>query len=99
MVIQDFIGRQQRHAGGCGHAMKPRKTAPVVAAVQKARCKPHSIRATALQSIQNMKRALRLEAVRQRQNEKLTFGEFQEVIELQMTFALLGVLPSLAAGE
>ena len=37
--------------------------------------------------------------MRQRQNQKLTFGEFQEVIELQMAFALLGIVAALAAGE
>ena len=95
MVIQHLVGRQQRHAGGCGDALKPRKTALVVAAVQKARCKPHPIRAAALQSIQNMKRFRRLEAMRQHHGEKLPFGKFQEVIELQMTFALLGIVPRL----
>ena len=40
MVIQHFIGSQQRHAGRYGNTMQPRKTAPVVAAVQQAGCKP-----------------------------------------------------------
>ncbi len=98
MVIQHLVGRQQRHAGGCGNALEPHKTALVVAAVQQAGCKPHTIRAAALQLIENLKRFLRLEAMRQRQNQKLPFGKFQEVIELQMTFALIGIIPSLAAG-
>ena len=91
MVIQHLVGRQQRHAGRRGEAMKPRQTALVIAAIQQARCKPHAIGAAALQLIQNLKRFCRLEAMRQRQNQKLPFGEFQEVIELQMAFALSSV--------
>ena len=90
MVIQHFIGREQRHAGGCGDMMKPRQAAPVVAAVQQARRQPHAIRAALLQPIQHLERFRRLEAMRQRQNQKLPFGKFQEIIELQMTLALLG---------
>ena len=82
MVIQHLVGRQQRHAGGRGDAMEPHQTAPVVAAIQQARRKPHPIGAAALQSIQNIKRFCRLEAMRQHQDQKLPFGEFQEVIEL-----------------
>ena len=40
--------------------------------------------------------------MRQRQHQKLAFGEFQQVIELQMAFALLDprdVVAALAAGE
>ena len=40
--------------------------------------------------------------MRQRQHQKLAFGEFQEVIEPQMAFALfdpLDVVAALAAGE
>ena len=99
MVIQHLVGRQQRHAGGCGDMMKPRQAALVVAAVQEARCKPYAVGGALLQSIQDMKRFFRLEAMRQHQGEKLPFGEFQEVIELQMTFALRGVVAALAAGE
>ncbi len=102
MMIQYLVGRQQRHAGRRGDAMKPHEPAPVVAAVQQARRKPHAIRAGALQSIQNMKRFCRLETMRQRQHQKLAFGKFQEVIEIKMAFALLdlvGIIPALAAGQ
>ena len=81
MMIQYLVGRQQRHAGSLRDAMEPRQTAPVVAAVQDARRKPHAIGAGALQSIQNIKRFCLLETMRQRQYQKLPFGEFQEVIE------------------
>ena len=64
MVIQHLVGRQQRHAGGCGHALEPPKTPLVVAAVQKARRKPHPVRAAALQLTEDLKRLLRLEAMR-----------------------------------
>ena len=99
LVIQHFIGREQRHAGGRGDALKPRQTAPVVAPVQQACRKPDAIRAPLPQPIQNLKRLCFLEAMRQRQHEKLPFGEFQEVIEPQVTFALVGIVTSLAAGE
>ena len=40
--------------------------------------------------------------MRQRQNQKLAFGKFQQIIELQMTLALLDpldIVAALAAGE
>ena len=37
--------------------------------------------------------------MRQHHDYKLTFGEFQEVVEIKMTFALFGIVASLAAGE
>src|ERR1700688_185881 len=37
--------------------------------------------------------------MRQRQNQKLSFGELQEIIELEMTLALPGIFSALAAGE
>ena len=40
-----------------------------------------------------------IEAMRQHHSHKLTFGEFQEVVEIKMTLPLLGILASLAAGE
>ena len=70
--------------------MQPGQPALVVAAIQQARCKPHAIGAAVL-SRREFLSALPLEAMRQRQHQKLAFGEFQEVIELQMTFALFDV--------
>ena len=99
MVIQHFVGREQRHAGRCGDMMKPRQAAPVVAAVEKTRRQPYAIRAAAPQPIQHLERLRRLEAMRQRQNQKLSLGKFQEIIEPQMTLALLGIVAALAAGE
>src|SRR3954470_7610171 len=52
--------------------------------------------------MQNFLRASLIEPVRQRQHQKLAFGEFQQVIEPQMAFALLDprdVVAALAAGE
>ena len=40
--------------------------------------------------------------MRQRQHQQLAFGKFQEIVELQMAFALgdpLGIVAALAAGE
>jgi hypothetical protein len=99
MVIQHLVGRQQRHARRGGDAMEPHQTAPVVAAIQQAGRKPHPIGAAALQSIQNMKCCCRVEAMRQHHRQQLAFGEFQEVIKLQMAFALLGIVAALAAGQ
>ena len=79
--------------------MKPNQTALVIAAIQQAGCKPHAIGAAVLQLIENLERFCRLEAMRKRQNQKLPFGEFQEVIELQMAFALVGIVSALAAGQ
>ena len=81
--------------------MQPDQAAPVIAAIQQAGRKPHAIGAAALQLIQNLKCLCRLKAMRQRQNQKLPFGEFQEIVELQMTFALvdLSIVSALAAGE
>src|SRR5215213_9756840 len=81
MVIQHFIGRQQRHAGHLGNLAKPRETAPVIAPVQYARCKPYALCETALQSAQNIKRLLELETMRQSQDKKLPFGKLNEVIQ------------------
>ena len=82
--------------------MQPRQPALVVAAVEQACGKPDAIGAAVLQTRQNCLRLRRIEAVRQRQHQKLAFGEFQQVIEPQMAFALLDprdVVAALAAGE
>ena len=102
IVIQHLVGRQQRHACDVSDALQPRQTAPVVAAIQQARGQPHAIGAAALQPVQNFQGFCRLEAMRQRQNQKLPLGKFQEVIEFEMAFALLdlvGIVAALAAGE
>ena len=52
-----------------------------------------------LQPIQHLARLRRLEAMRQRQDEKLSFGEFQEIIEMKAAFALLGIVAPLAPGK
>ena len=80
----------------------PRQPALVVAAVEQARGEPDAIGAGVLQALQDFLRARRIEAMRQRQHQKLAFGEFQQVIEPQMAFALfdpLDVVAALAAGE
>src|SRR5258708_29553230 len=46
-----------------------------------------------------MKRFCHLEAMRQHHGQQLPLRKFQQVIELQMTFALLGIVSSLAASE
>ena len=82
--------------------MQPRQPALVVAAIEQARGEPHAIGAGALQALQDFQRARHVEAMRQRQHQKLAFGKFQEVIEPQMAFALfdpLDVVAALAAGE
>ena len=82
--------------------MQPRQPALVVAAIEQARGEPDAIGAAVLQALQNFLRARRIEAMRQRQHQKLAFGEFQQVIEPQMAFALLDprdVVAALAAGE
>ncbi len=99
MVIQHLVGRQQRHAGMSRDAVKPRHTAAVVAPVQEARRKPDAIGPASPQPLQHRKRPGFRKAMRQRQDEKLPFGKFQEIIEIKMTLALGGVLAALAAGE
>ena len=102
MVIQHLVGRQQRHAGGCRDPLQPRQAALVVAAIQQAGRKPHAIGAAALQPVENFEGFFRLEAMRQRQNQQLPFGEFEQVIEIEATFALLGlvgIVAALAAGQ
>jgi len=99
MMVQHLVGRQQRHAGlGCD-AMQPRQTAAVVAAVKEARRQPDTVGAALPQPVQHLDRPGLLEAMRQRQDEQLAFGKFQEVGELQMAFALFGAVAALAAGE
>ena len=51
-------------------------------------------RGCAVNRSRTLKRFCRLEAMRQRQHQKLAFGEFQEVIELQMAFALFDLSSS-----
>ena len=79
--------------------MKSRQTAPIVTPVQQARRKPYAICDACLQPPQNIQRLLRFETMRQHQDEKLTFCEFQEISELQVTISLLGVFPPLSASE
>ena len=83
--------------------MQPRQAALVVAAIEQACGQPDAIGAAVLQALQSMfKRLRRLETMRQRQHQKLAFGEFQQVIEFEMAFALLDprdVVAALAAGE
>ncbi len=45
IVIQHLVGREQFDMGGAGDVMQPAQAAPVVAAIQQARGKPHAIRA------------------------------------------------------
>ncbi len=82
VMIQHLVGGEQRHMGRQREMMQPRQTAPVVAAVQQARRQPHAIGAALPQPVQDFQGAGRLEAMRQRQNQKLPFGKFQEIIEL-----------------
>ncbi len=102
MVVQHLVGREQRHLGGKRDAMQTRQPAPVVAAVKEARGKPDAIGAGVLQTLQDFLRARRIEAMRQRQHQKLAFAKFQQVIEPQMALALFDprdVVAALAAGE
>jgi hypothetical protein len=98
-MVSVIVGREQRHAGSSGDAMQPRQAALVVAAIQQARRKPYAIRGTTSQSLQHLQRFRLLEAMRQRESEKLPFGKFQEIIDLQVTLALFGAIAALAAGE
>ena len=82
MVIQHLVGGEQRHACRDGEPVQPHQAAPVIAAIQQACRKPHAIGAAMLQPIQHLARLRRLEAMRQRQDQKLSFGEFQEIIEM-----------------
>ena len=82
--------------------MQPDQAAPVVAAVQQAGRKPQAIHTAALQLIQNPKCLCRLKAMRQRQNQKLPFTEFEEICQIKMTFTLVDpvdIISALAAGE
>src|SRR5579871_709542 len=99
MMIEHLIGRKQRDAGAIGDAPEPRQTPPVVAAIEQACRKPYAIGAARAQSLQNIVRLRLIEAVRQRQHQKLVLREFQEIADLQMAFAFEGPLAALAAGE
>ena len=102
MVVQHLVGREQRHFCGERQTMQPRQPALVVAAVEQARGEPDAIGAGVLQALQDFLRVRHVEAMRQRQHQKLAFGKFQQVIEPQMAFALfdpLDVVAALAAGE
>jgi hypothetical protein len=102
MVVQHLVGREQRNFYRECQAMQPRQPALVVTAVKQARGKPDAIGAAVLQSLQNFLRASPIEPVRQCQHQKLAFGEFKQVIEPQMAFALLDprdVVAALAAGQ
>ena len=82
--------------------MQPRQAALVVAAVEQACREPHAIGAAVLQALQDFLRVGRIEPMRERQHQKLAFGEFKEIIERQMAFALFDprdVVAALAAGE
>ena len=61
--------------------MQPRQAAAVVAAIEQARRQPHAVGAAVLQLGENISALRRLEAMRQRQDQKLAFGEFKEIGE------------------
>ena len=69
--------------------MQPRQPAAVVAAIEQACRQPDAVGAAVLQTLPNVQRCRRIEAMRQRQHQKLAFGKFQEVVERQMALALL----------
>jgi hypothetical protein len=82
--------------------MQPGQPALVVAAVEQACGKPDAVGAAVLQPLQNSLCACHVEAMRQRQYQKLALGEFKQVIEPQMTLAFLDpcdVVAALAAGQ
>ena len=89
MVVQHLVGRQQRHPG---RAAQADAAAPAGAGRRRDRAGLRQARrhrrgcASAAPELFSALR--RLETMRQHQHQKLPFGEFQEVIELQMTFAL-----------
>ena len=102
MVVQHLVGREQRHPGLCRKMMQPRQPPLVIAAIDQARRQPHAVGTAVAQSRQHFHDISRLETMRQRQDEKLTFGKFQQVVQFQMAFALLdplNIVAALAAGE
>ena len=88
VVIQHLVGREQRHMGRWRDAMQPRQTALVVAAIEQARGKPHAIGAALLQSLQNFK-AFAASNDAAGSTPEAGLGKFQEIVELQKTFAFL----------
>ena len=83
MVVKHLVGRQQRHTGVTCDAPEPRQAPPVVAAIKQARREPHAIGLARSQPLQNVVRFRLVETMRQHQHEKLAFGKFQKIIELQ----------------
>src|SRR5437660_2435518 len=82
--------------------MQPRQTALVVAAIEQACRQPHTIGTAVAQLLQKLLRLRGVEAMRQRENEKLSLGEIEEIAKFQMAFALLDpldIIAALAAGQ
>ena len=92
MVIQHVVGREQRHAGGRRDPLQPRQAAPVVAAIEQAGGKPHAIGAAAAAAASSISSAFAgSKRCGRHQHQQQAFAEFQQIIEAQMTFALLRV--------
>src|SRR6185437_7713219 len=82
--------------------MQPRQTTPVIAAVEQAGREPHAIGAALFKPAQQLHSVRRFIAVWQCQNQKLSFGKFEEIVELEMAFALfdpVDISAALAAGQ
>src|SRR5262249_1099926 len=102
VVIEHLVGGEQRHLRCRRKTMQPCKTAPVVAAVEQTCRQPHAIGAAVAQLRQDLVRLRGIEAMRQREDEKLALGEVEEIGKLQMALALLDpldIVAALAAGE
>ena len=91
MVVKYLIGRQQRHAGGGSNTLQFRQTPCVVAAIQQACREPYAFCSgtASLQPVEHFQYRCRFEAMRQRQDEQLPFCKIQQIIEGEMTLALL----------
>ncbi len=79
MVVQHLVGGEQPHLCACREMMQPRQPALVVAAIEQACGEPDAIGFASLQSIEDIKGFLRLEAMRKCQHQELALGKFQEV--------------------
>ena len=75
--------------------MQLRQPAPVIAAIEQAGGEPNAVRGGLLQSRKHFCRGGRVEAMRQRQHQKLAFGKFQEIPKFQEALALLAFSVSL----
>ncbi len=88
IVIKDLIGREQRHANSVCNTFDPRKTSFVIAMMEKGG-EPHIAGTCPGQTVQCLERRRLVEAMRQRNDAELSFGEIDQIGQREMAFAFI----------